>query len=524
MGKDYSRIQPTDSEEYSFLSYAHKDESVIKCIIERLSNQGHNLWWDAGLMPGAEWANKIADKIQNCSYAIIFLTENYVKSKFCLDELYYIRDCAAHQAIRPLFIQIGDFDIPPNVTLRIHQYQIIKCSLKEIDKLIDKLHLILDKENRMQELSKYAAAYWANGAYYDACACYFAMLEIAESAELPDIYLNLGNVYQTEGDYSHAIAYFEKGIQICQQLNSLGVTLVYLLEHIGFSYASMNDIDKAVQYLDRAAVLAETNQMSGKWEYYESAITSIKKKNSEKQLVPSFPNDELLKKVADFQRASSNLMKEILKEDVSPEAYNCIRTNLMRLMNYCRVVGGLDSVITECNNALKVSDEEYSSRGNQGKDYSAASREVTAFRNFLGLEKPGAPDYDVFISYKSEDQKLAERICDCIRRHGKHVFLATEELKKIGKSEYVEMIDDALNHSKHLIVVATNTDYLSTGWVKHEWQWFESRRRDGAKEGEILLVFDDRICDKKDDFPPTLMDKEIFKTSCYEDRIFNYLW
>lgn len=516
-------MKSNDYENYSFLSYAHKDENVIKDIIDGLSKRGHNLWWDAKIIPGCDWYEEVAEKIQNCSYAIIFLTENYVKSEICRSELYYIKDCAVNQAIRPLFIQIGEFTIPPSVYLLISRYQIIQYSLKESDKLIDKLHYILNKEKRMEELSSAAAEYWANGSYYDACDCYFAMIKIADKMELPEIYLNLGNVYQTEEDYTHAIAYFEKGIQICQQLEQRGVTLVNLLEYIGFSYARMGDIDKAIQYLDRAAVLAETNQMPGKREYYESAIVTFKGRNNKTQL-NSILGDELLHKIADFQHASSNLMKEILKDDVSPEAYNCIRTNLMRLMNYCRVVGGLDSVITECNNDLKASDEDYASRENYKKDYSATSREVTAFRNFLGLEKPGAPDYDVFLSYKSEDQKLAERICDCIRRHGKRVFLATDELKKIGKSEYVEIIDDALNHSKHLVVVTTNTDYLSTGWVKHEWMWFESRRRDGAKEGEILLVFDDRICDKKDDFPPTLMDKELFKTSCYEERIFNYLW
>ena len=66
--------------------------------------------------------------------------------------------------------------------------------------------------------------------------------------------------------------------------------------------------------------------------------------------------------------------------------------------------------------------------------------------------------YDVFISSKSEDYPIAERVYDFLVANGLSVFLASKELEKIGKDDYSEAIDDALNVTHHMIVVASSIE------------------------------------------------------------------
>lgn len=51
--------------------------------------------------------------------------------------------------------------------------------------------------------------------------------------------------------------------------------------------------------------------------------------------------------------------------------------------------------------------------------------------------------YDVFISCKSEDYKLAEEIYDYLESVGIHTFLASKELRQLADSEYRRSITKA---------------------------------------------------------------------------------
>ena len=80
--------------------------------------------------------------------------------------------------------------------------------------------------------------------------------------------------------------------------------------------------------------------------------------------------------------------------------------------------------------------------------------------------------YDVFISSKSEDYHLAEKVYDFLTNKGLSVFLASKILEKLGESEYASKIDEVLDNSTHLIVVSSKLDYINSKWVKYEWRLF----------------------------------------------------
>lgn len=96
--------------------------------------------------------------------------------------------------------------------------------------------------------------------------------------------------------------------------------------------------------------------------------------------------------------------------------------------------------------------------------------------------------YDIFISCKSDDYTYAEEIYKFLTGHGKTVFLASEELKRLGATEYKKKIEEALEHSTHLIVFASNAEYFEAEWVRYEWDLFTHGLLSGTKSGNVIPI------------------------------------
>lgn len=123
--------------------------------------------------------------------------------------------------------------------------------------------------------------------------------------------------------------------------------------------------------------------------------------------------------------------------------------------------------------------------------------------------------YDVFLSCKSEDYKYAKEIYNYLQSSGIQVFLAPEELRKKGKSDYRQAIDDAIEASYHLIVFASKASYMESKWVKYEWNTFLSiQLTDNSKTGEIITILKD--VDPKAR-PKTFYKCESFTFENYQD-------
>jgi hypothetical protein len=102
--------------------------------------------------------------------------------------------------------------------------------------------------------------------------------------------------------------------------------------------------------------------------------------------------------------------------------------------------------------------------------------------------KPDAVAYDIFISKKSQDYSYAEALYRFLEENKKVVFLSEASLPKLGNSEYMKAIDEALEHSRHMIVLGSSADYLMSGWVEAEWRVFLNEKRSGRKKGNLVTV------------------------------------
>lgn len=82
--------------------------------------------------------------------------------------------------------------------------------------------------------------------------------------------------------------------------------------------------------------------------------------------------------------------------------------------------------------------------------------------------------YDLFISYKSEDRDYAERIRDNLLSADSSlsIFWSENTIDKIGISDYSQVIEDAIMHSKNMLVVGTTVENITSKWVSYEWRLF----------------------------------------------------
>lgn len=69
-----------------FLSYARKDRDVAEKLFNELERKGLVVWWDFGLLPGDEFAEKILNVIQLSTLTVVLWSKTSVKSRWVLSE------------------------------------------------------------------------------------------------------------------------------------------------------------------------------------------------------------------------------------------------------------------------------------------------------------------------------------------------------------------------------------------------------------------------------------------------------
>ena len=120
MANNKKMIQPyLGKKSYIFISYAHKDKKEVYPIIDKLLNDGFRIWYDDGIDPGTEWDENIAKHIEECGYFIPFISENYLNSSNCKDELNFARDLDKDRFL----VYLENVDLPSGMNMRLSRLQ-----------------------------------------------------------------------------------------------------------------------------------------------------------------------------------------------------------------------------------------------------------------------------------------------------------------------------------------------------------------------------------------------------------------
>lgn len=126
---------------YIFISYSHKDTNIVLQMISQMQADGFRAWYDEGIKPGAEWDDYIASKVNKSSYFVAFLSDNYLASSNCKDEMNYARD----HVDNILLVYLAPVNLPSGMEMRFGRSQAIHAyNYESKDEFFNKLYLSKD--------------------------------------------------------------------------------------------------------------------------------------------------------------------------------------------------------------------------------------------------------------------------------------------------------------------------------------------------------------------------------------------
>jgi len=72
-----------------FISYAAADEVLARKLAETLRKSGLDVWDGTEILPGENWAAKVAEALQNSQAMVVLLTPNSLRSSHVRHEISY---------------------------------------------------------------------------------------------------------------------------------------------------------------------------------------------------------------------------------------------------------------------------------------------------------------------------------------------------------------------------------------------------------------------------------------------------
>ena len=253
--------------------------------------------------------------------------------------------------------------------------------------------------------------------------------------------------------------------------------------------------------------------------------TQIKQKEKEQKEIVRSEDEEILISIANFMREGNNLFDVLRKKGIAGDFLKCLLTSYERLKNYCEIVGA-DEVTTECVEQMaEIRNELAHSGANQNNE-----KAEKGIKSLLGITIPGTGNYDVFISFKSQDEDLGKTVYDYFRKNMKEPFWSKVSLPELSESEYEKAIYNALDKAKHFVVVLSDLSYMEDSWVEKEMRIFHREKNENRKPKDsnfVFVVTDDLygeiIKSNKMLIPIEYRGYQIIKMSEYKTTLLQYV-
>ena len=539
----FQRKKSTVSYADVFISYERKYKGIGDSIRASLIKKGISVFDENSIEYGDNWLESISCAIQNAKILIPVVTESSFKSEYVKRETELILDVAEKNGTLIVPVINGDVRFPEHMS----KMELLNCIIVEngnedacIEALANKIYKMFSAEASLKMYSKQVdncmflcmyerAKYWqkmhfdlckdvyeeSNGAFVDNNTCLLSQLKLI------DILIRMQS-------YTEALDKCIDGLN-CMPDDDI---LYDYIDRFAFCCADMGYDGSIVKKIasDRLCELSaichtpfesEREQYISSYlqtllEAFENAVAEKNKKLQQNDSVQK-TSDKNQEMIADHGKAAIALFEELMKDKNGTLSKCDLLTGYERILNYCKYVGLNGEVADKCIEriaSLTACDPE---------EAPEESTQTQALKIYLGQTLPRSGEYDVFISYKSEDEALAKKVYDHLTQSGKVVFFAKETLPSIGNDDYRTPIFEAIDRSKHMVLVSSNADYLKTKWVKKEWDAFDNEITEGRKSGNIILVMSDDAAINKGALPLELRSREIVKMSEFRSRLLSFL-
>lgn len=575
-----------------FISYCHKDGTAYaREIKSRLTERGYSVRMDDELTVGFDFASSIAEAIQNSDCFLPIITDAYSESRAALNELELALSTAKGrgQRIIPLYMTDGysppvSFSMQDLITFNVSSADGITRAVDSIDStyghdlkskvLYEKLseYKSIKNDNKVAatvcELILLTVQKWESShrlnygemkdiirelcRLYNELDCYSAGYD-AESKETARVILDTISkvpplTYSKPGK-TQSKNIFQRDVYFC----AAALRLIYLERTIrtecvdvitGGDVPNPCPIDTYISrqepFLKAYRAFTEDGSFDRRFteedtdfiRETESFIcknetVSTRASHSVKDKLDDVPdeNGEILRSVAKFMQEGNKLFDALEKRGIAGDFLSCLLTSYERLKNYCEVVGA-KGVAADCvDRIVEIRRAIERAEGGDAPNEKAEN----GIKSLLGFTLRGSGNYDVFISFKSEDSDLAERIYNFCQKNLKVPFWSKRTLPQLSKSEYEDAIYDALRKSRHFIVVLSNIEYLSANWIKREMAAFDRAITEGRKKDAnfVFVVTDDVyrqiISSNKMCLDERYCGYQIIKMSEYEETLMSYI-
>ena len=268
--------------------------------------------------------------------------------------------------------------------------------------------------------------------------------------------------------------------------------------------------------LDQAAACRST-------EGFRTAPIPEAKKEAEEIVLTEA--EKKLHDIAEYMSKGYALFESMSHDKTAVDFLRCLKTSFERLKNYCNIIDA-KAISAQCISYIAQIDQKLS---RMDAAEATDDKAELGLKALLGLKLPNSGQYDVFISYKHEDEDIARSVYHSIQSKMFAAFFDKVTLPELSESDYDEAIMKALEHSQHFLVIITNLEQLHSYWIQLEMKTFHHEMVEGRKPNAnfIMLVTDSVYAQitssNKTVLPLRYRSCEILRISNYKDSLFGYL-
>ncbi len=526
-----------------FISYAHKDYAIYHVIKKELIARGISVYSEEDdLKAGMDFTNQFFAAIQHAKVFVPIITDNSIRSEDVRTEIQNAFETAENNGtlIIPYFLNGVNLDADSPLYCRLASISGVVAEKNEIDEcaisLAERMKKIFVAEADLRELSRSVDNYLCLKMYSQA-----AMYQKAHMDLCDDVYAMSGGAYI---DVDACLFSRIKLISIYLDMDQPKEALDYVIDGLNFLEEESQTFETLSKQFAICCIRCKMSEDSVRElikkrligaKFTEGAFYIPQGEQYLNNLIECYISEKATSnygelsdadnsadcdegQIAQYGELVMDLFDTLLEgENGSVSNYDLI-VGYERLLNYCKHIGLKGEIADKCITRIS----ELKATG-EASDNNTGSTYIEALKIYLGQALPLSGEYDVFLSYKTEDEILARKVYDYLVQTGKEVFFAKETLPQLGESEYEEMIFDAIDKSKHMILIGSNPEYLKTAWVKDEWSTFNNEIREGRKKGNLILLLSDDIVENKGSLPVQLRQKEIIKMSEFRFSLLSYL-
>lgn len=410
--------------------------------------------------------------------------------------------------------------------------RIENTSFEEGKKLLSELFLLLEKLNNLYDFdysdSSRALAHKKN----DAAGVFYKLLKLPffDSHDIFYIASALRIIYyyreirydaidaMTSGDLSYGII---NAVPIAEYIECQRPYLERFKRECEEQYIFCNDASR--YSAEELEFITDTERFIYTDRTPDHATPIIASKHTQEQ--QKTKEEDILCSIASFMREGNKLFDLIGNDSNASEFIRCLILSYERLKAYCEVIGEKE-ICAECIDRI----HELKDRLEKEDSANSVSETVNnGIKTLLGLTQPKSGKFDLFICHKSDDADIAEDLYYFMKRNMKEAFFDKESLPEMSESQYRKAIMQALDGSKHFVVVFSNLDYLESYWVNLEMEIFQSEIDEGRKKGSNFLmivtnsVYEQIMSSNKSVLPIDFRRCEIMRVDEYQSKLLNYI-